>query len=152
MITHIAFHLPAVPMDKMILAVPGQHYELSLGVKVHALGKPLADGSVTWSCSYRLELPGGPNVLLVGANLHATEVEAWPIDVMVLSPRNPEALEIVRKVTPALVLLDDAFACQSRPDTARIQLRSFLAMQTELLPTPTVLLAPGESWTVRAKK
>ena len=152
MITHIAFHLPAVPMDKMTLAVPGQHYELSPGVTVQALGKALADGSVTWSCSYRIHLPGGPTVLLVGSNLHAAEVDATPIDVMVLSPRNPEALEIVRKIKPAVVLLDEAFACQSRPDTARIQLRSFLAMQTELLPTPTVLLAPGESWTVRASK
>ena len=88
----------------------------------------------------------------IGDSMAATEVDASPIDVMVLSPRNPEALEIVRKIKPAVVLLDDAFACQSRPDTARIQLRSFLAMQTELLPTPTVLLAPGESWTVRASK
>jgi hypothetical protein len=152
MMTHIAFHLPAVPMDKMILTEPGKSYGQKSGVMVHALGKTLDDGSVTWSCSYRIELPGGPNVLVVGANLRPDEVEAWPIDLMLLSPRNGDAPAIVRKVAPRLVILDEAFVCQSRPDTPRIPLRDFLAMQAHLLPTPSVVLAPGESWTVEKPK
>ena len=152
MLAHIAFHLPVVAMDKMVLVVPGERYGSPTGTLVTSLGKPQADGSVTYSCSYRIDLPAGPRVLLVGPDLRPDEVEAGGIDAMVLSPRNPDAITIVNKVAPKVVLFDESFQCQSQPSIQRIPLRDLLAMQQALLPTPSILLAPGESMTVTIGK
>lgn len=149
--THIVFHLPAVPMDKMALAEPGKSYGQPSGTRIHALGKKRADGSVSWSCSYRVELLDGPRILVLGPDLQAEEVEAGPIDLAIVSPRNPELVAIVRKVEPGLVMVDDAFTCQSQANVPRVSLRDLHAVQEALRPTPSVLLAPGEAWTVTAK-
>ncbi len=146
---HIAFHLPLVPMERMPLAELGKTYGQASGIQLHVLGKPAADGTVPYSGSYRIELPKGPRLLLVGQNLRAEDVGEEPVDLLLLSPLNAEAVAIVRKVKPAMVFLDGAFACQSQPTLPRITLRQFHAMQAALQPTPSVLLAPGESWDVK---
>jgi hypothetical protein len=150
--THIAFHLPIVPMDRMPLCAPGKTYGQKSGTQIHVLGKKLPDGSVTWSGSYRVEVANGPSVMLVGLNLLVEEVEARPVDVLILSPRNPEAVAIVRRVNPRLVVIDEAFVCQSHPKLARVTLRDLHALQRALQPANSILLAPGESWTVTAGK
>lgn len=147
----IAFHLPMVPMDRMPLVEPGKSYGQPSGIRLHALGKPTADGKVPYSGSYRIEMPNGPSILLAAQNLRLEDVGDEAIDLMVLSPLNAEAVAIVRKVKPGLVLLDGAFVCQSQPSMARLSLRQFHTMQSELRPTPSLLLAPGESWDVKRR-
>jgi hypothetical protein len=149
--THIQFHLPVVPMDKMALTELGKTYTQSSGTRVQALGTALSDGRVPWSCSYRVELPGGPSMLVIGPNLAALEVEAKPCDVMILSPRNSDLLAIVARVGPRLVVLDDTFLCQTVPSLQRLSLRDLHSLQQAIRTTPSVLLAPGESWDVAAK-
>ncbi|HEX5050870.1 MAG TPA: hypothetical protein VFZ65_03780 [Planctomycetota bacterium] len=147
-LNHIAFHLPAIAMNAMPLVEQGKSYGQEGGVRIHALGSKREDGSVTWSCSYRVELPGGPTILFVGMNLRAAEVPEADIDLLILSSRNAEALEIVRKAKPRLVLFDDAFVCQSRPGVRRVDLHDIHALQRALSPQRSVVLAPGESWDV----
>jgi hypothetical protein len=146
-LSHIVFHLPAVAMQDMPLVEPGKSYPQSNGINVHALGQKLPDGSVTWSCSYRIEVPKGPKILLVGPDLHEPEVEG-KADLMILSSRNVEALKIVQKVQPALVVFDDAFYCHSHPSLLRVTLRDLHALQKTLAPQPSLILAPGETWDV----
>ncbi len=146
--THIAFHLPVVPMETMALTEPGKRYGATAGARIEALGHKRPDGAVPWSCSYRVEIPQGPTLLFVGPNLVPAEVDAGGIDFAVLSPRNPNLVEIVRKVMPALATIDDAFTCSSHPSQPRVSLRDVFALQQELRFVPTVVLAPGESWTV----
>ncbi len=149
--SHIVFHLPAVPMEKMTVVEPGKSYGEPSATRVHALGRKEADGAVTWSCSYRVEMPDGPRILLLGPDLRADDVEASPIDLAIVSPRNPELVAIVRKLEPRLVMVDDAFTCQAQADLPRVSLRTVHAVQEALRPVRSVLLAPGEAWTVPAK-
>ena len=72
--------------------------------------------------------------------------------IAIVSPRNPELVAIVRKVAPALLMLDDAFTCEAYTTQPRLTLRELFLLQQELRPVPSVLLAPGESWTVAAAK
>jgi hypothetical protein len=134
-------------MQDMPLVEPGKSYPQDNGINVHALGQKLADGSVTWSCSYRIEIPKGPKILLVGPDLHEPEVEG-KADLMILSSRNAEALKIVQKVQPALVVFDEAFYCHSHPSLLRVTLRDLHALQKALAPQPSLILAPGETWDV----
>ncbi|MFN7590940.1 MAG: hypothetical protein ACK501_15330 [Planctomycetota bacterium] len=151
--THIAFHLPTVGMDKMPLAELGKSYGAATGMQVHALGEAQADGQVPWSCSYRIDVPNGPRVLLAGPTLRAKDAAVGvAIDVMVASPRNPELPAIVVAAKPRLVVIDDAFECQSMPQLDRMTLRQLHAVQQQLRPTPSLILAPGESWTVTVGK
>jgi hypothetical protein len=150
--THIAFHLPLVPMDAMALAEPGKSYGGASGARIVALGHKRSDGAVPWSCSYRIEIPNGPTLLLLGPNLLPGEVDAGGVDLAIVSPRNPALVEIVRKVMPVLVAIDDVFLCPSHPTQPRVSLRELHALQQELRFVPSLLLAPGESWTVAKGK
>ncbi|HEX6811495.1 MAG TPA: hypothetical protein VF384_07720 [Planctomycetota bacterium] len=149
-LSHIAFHLPAVPMEKMPLVEPGKSYPQSNGTGVQALGSPQRDGTVTWSCSYRIEIPSGPKVLLVGPDLREAEVDG-AVELMILSSRNPDAVKIVQKVKPGLVVFDDAFYCHSHPSLVRVKLQDVHALQKALAPQPSLILAPGETWDVTVK-
>lgn len=151
-VTHIAFHLPILTMDQIPLVEQGRTYPVPSGAKIEVLGKPMADGSVSYSCSYRIELPSGPTIMLVGMNLRVDDAPVGPVDVMLLSPNNDEGLGIVQKVQPKLVIADDPFVCHSHAALPRTELRQLMAGQANLLPTPSVLLAPGESWTVAVAK
>lgn len=148
---HIAVHLPLVNMGQVPLVQPGESYGSELGAFVRALAKPREDGSVTFSCSYRVDLPEAPSLLIVGQNLQPDEVPEQPVDVMLLSPRNPDALEIAAKANPGLIVIDDSFLCQSVPGIPRMALTNLHLLQKALLPRPSVLLAPGESWDVARK-
>lgn len=148
-LTHIAFHLPMVPMETMSLVEPGKSYPTSTGAQIRTLGSALDDGKVTWSCSYCIEMAKGPRLLFVGPNLKANEADLTDVDLAIASPRNPELVEIVRRVKPRLVMIDDAFTVQSHPAQERVTLRELHAIQQELRPLHSVLLAPGESWTVK---
>ncbi|MBL8754888.1 MAG: hypothetical protein JNK15_16405 [Planctomycetes bacterium] len=149
--THIAFHLPVIPMDVMPLVEPGKSYGTPLGCNVHAMGSKRADGKVTYSCSYRIDVPGGPTLALVGPNLVPGDFESTAIDVAIVSPRNPELPAILQKLAPQLVVIDEVFTCQSHPTTVRVALKDVFAIQQALVTTPSLVLAPGESWTVTAK-
>jgi hypothetical protein len=151
-LTHIAFHLPVVPMEAMALVEPGKQYPSTTGAQIRAFGSKTDDGMVQASCSYRIDAPKGPHVLFVGPDLRADAVEAGDVDLAIVSPHNPELVAIVRKVAPSLVIVDEAFVCQSHRDQPRVTLRDVHAIQQELRPVHSVLLAPGESWTVAAKK
>jgi hypothetical protein len=149
-LTHLAFHLPVVPMELMALVEPGKTYPSSTGAQIHAFGTKRDDGSVAWSCSYRIDTPGAARLLFVGPNLTAGDVEAKCADVAIVSPRNPELQAVLAKVEPSLVILDDTFLCQTHAGLDRVRLRDLHAIQQALSKTPTLLLAPGESWTVKA--
>ncbi len=146
--THIAFHLPVVPMSELPIFEPGQEFTPAGGVAVKALGKKLNDGAVTFSCSYVLSVPAGPRLMVVAPDLPADEADGTNIDAMILSPRNPEGLKIVQRVRPGLVLLDEAFLPQAYPDQPRTTLADLHTTQKALRPQPTLLLAPGESWDI----
>ncbi len=151
--THIVFHLPVVTMEKMPLVELGRSYGQPSGTQVFALGAPRDDGAVPYDCSYRVELADGPTVLVVGPTLTAAEsVGSAGADVLVASPRNVEIVAIAEAVRPGLVVLDDAFVCQSHPQTRRVALRDLHALQRSLLPWPSVVLAPGESWAVERSR
>lgn len=148
--THVAFHLPVIRMEQMPLLVPGQTVTPPAGIEIRALGAQQPDGKVTWSCSYLLSVPAGPKILVVGPDLRADEADVGPVDLMILSPRNPEALQIARRLAPKTLVIDDALLCESRPDVTRMPLRSLYELQRMLSPQSSLILAPGESWDVRA--
>lgn len=146
---HAAFHLPVIAMESMPLVELGTTVGPERGWQVHAFGKKRDDGSVTWSCSYRIQMPGAPHVLVIAPEVKPEEVDAESVEVMILSPRNPDAVAIVQRVKPGLVVLDDGFLCQSRSNARRVSLQDLYAVQRALLPTRSLILAPGESWDVR---
>lgn len=150
LLTHVAFHLPVVPMETMAVVEPGKSYPSAGGARIDALGAPPQDQFVAWSCSYRIDVPKGPSCLFVGPTLRAEDVPAEAVDVAVVCPYAPELLAIVQKVRPRLVVIDDAFLPESNPERPRMALRGLHALQQALAPTPSLLLGPGESWTVIA--
>lgn len=147
-LTHIAFHLPVVQMTDMPLVTPGTEFGPPAGAQIRALADVRKDGSVPYSCSYRVAIPNGPTLLFVGPTLRPEDLLAEKVDAMILSPRNPLAPAIVAKVLPGLVVLDDSFLCQSRPGMPRVTLRSLYQLQKVLQPQRSLLLAPGETWDV----
>lgn len=149
-LAHIVFHLPVVAMEKMPLVQLGEPFGAGAGVEIEPLGAPMPDGSVPYDCSYRVQLDGCPDLLFVGPTLKATSVdETWAIGAMIVSARNRGVIELVRKVRPDLVLFDDAFLPQEYANLPRVRLEDLHALQRLLLPVRSVVLAPGESWTLR---
>ena len=147
---HIVYHLPVIAMEKMPLIRPGETMGDPASVALHALGASLEDGRVKYDCSYRLEIADCPQLLFAGPTLAVDELEgAQAIDVMIVSSRNPAVVELVNKADPGLVLFDDAFLPQESASLRRVRLENLHALQRQLLPHPSVILAPGESWTVR---
>lgn len=149
-LTHIAFHLPIVQMADMPLVELGTSFGPPAGVVLRALGKARSDGSVPFSCSYVVEIPNGPRILLAGPTLREDEVVGGKFDLMIASPRNPELGKVVTAAAPALVVLDDAFVCQSSPKVQRARMKDLHKIQKALQPVRSLLLAPGESWDITA--
>lgn len=149
-LTHIAFHLPVVPMETMPLVEPGADLASTSGARIQALGEPPKDNQVAWSCSYRIDVLGGPRILVVAPNLTAAQVADEPVDVAIVCPYAPELLAIVQKARPGLVVIDDAFLPANHPERRRITLADLHVLQAALRPAPSVLLGPGESWTITA--
>lgn len=149
---HIAIHLPLVSMGQVPLVQLGQNYGSEAGASIRTLSSAQQDGAVSYSCSYRVDVPDAPSILIVGQNLHAEEVPDQPVDLMILSPRNPEALEIAKKANPGLIVIDDSFLCETAPGIPRMALHNLHLLQKALLPQSSLLLAPGESWDVVRKQ
>jgi hypothetical protein len=147
-LTHIAFHLPIVPMETMPLVEPGGEIPSTSGARIQALGDPPKDNQVAWSCSYRIDVLGGPRLLVVAPNLTAAQVGDEPVDVAIVCPYAPELLAVVQKTRPGIVLIDDSFLPPNHPERRRITLADLHLLQRVLLPARSVLLGPGESWTV----
>ena len=146
--THIAFHLPIVAMEQVPLFEPGQKFASPSGAEIQALGKKQPDGTVTWSCSYVVDVANGPRLMVVAPNLLADEANVEGVDVLLLSPRNPEALRIVQRVKPGLVVIDESFLTDTYPNQPRARLRDLHSLQKALGTQRSLLLAPGESWDV----
>ena len=152
-LSHIVFHLPVVAMEKMPLVELGASFAAGAGVQVDVLGAPMPDGSVPYDCSYRIQLEGCPDLLIAGPTLKATAVdETWGVGAMIVSARNRSVIELVQKVRPELVFFDDAFLPQEYANLPRVRLQDLHALQRLLLPVRSVVLAPGESWTLRARE
>ena len=151
-LTHIAFHLPKVLMSEMTLTEPGTSRLQSDGARVQALGRMLDDGTVPYALGYRVELPGRVSLLFAGPALRVVDLPPERSDALVLTARNPEFLDIARVLAPGIVVIDDAFLCFHLPNAGRIDLRTAHAMQKELLPLRSVLLAPGESWDITPRQ
>ncbi len=147
-LTHIAFHLPAIQMLDMPLAEPGTSFGPPGGPRLRALGSKLPDGSVTNSCSYALQIPNGPHLVWVAPALRPEELPAEPADAMIASPYNPALLDIVAKGRPRLVILDETMVGQALPNLPRVNLRKLHQVQKNLQPQPSLILAPGESWDI----
>jgi hypothetical protein len=148
LLTHIAFHLPLVPMESMPLVDPGSAIPSTSGATIKALGEPAKENRVAWSCSYRIDVLGGPRLLFVAPNLTAAQVDDEAVDVAVVCPYAPDLLAVVQKVRPAIVLIDDAFLPANHPERRRMSLVDLHVLQNALLPAKSVILAPGEAWTV----
>ena len=146
---HIVFHLPVVAMEKMPLIKLGESVGGKSGALIEALGAPMPDGKVPYDCSYRIQIGDCPDLLFAGPTLKATSVdETWDVGVMIVSARNRAVVELVNKVKPGVVLFDDAFLPQEYANTQRVRLENLFALQRLLLPHRSVVLGPGESWTV----
>ena len=90
--------------------------------------------------------------LLLGLGVANKTIASWHNGVFDRPLRRArEYIEIVRKVVPELVMIDDGFTCQSHPIQPRVTLRDIHAIQQELRTSRSVVLAPGESWTVTRK-
>ena len=137
-------------METMAIVEPGKSYPSAAGARIDALGAPPQDKFVAWSCSYRIDVPKGPSMLFVGPTLRAEDVPAEPVDVAIVCPYAPELLAIVQKARPGLVVIDDAFLPANHPERRRITLADLHVLQAALRPAPSVLLGPGESWTITA--
>ena len=155
---HIVFHLPVVAMDKIPLVEVGKGYATEAatspnktGTTVHSIGRKMADGSVPYDLSYRVDAVDCPSVMIVGPTLKAEDVEEKPVGVMIASSRNVEIVAIANKVTPGVILFDDAFLASNDAKSTRVTLGNLHQLQRSLLPHKSVVLAPGESWTAEQK-
>ncbi|MEY4673228.1 MAG: hypothetical protein RL148_1012 [Planctomycetota bacterium] len=149
---HIAVHLPVVSMTDLVLVEPGEVYGQDSGIQVKALGHKAPDGGVPWSLGYRIELVGGVRLMVVGPTLATAEVPTEGCDVLVLSLRNPNALEIARAARPRQVVFDDLFLPQVFPAARRLRLTDAHEFQAQVQPVRSWVLAPGESVEVQPGK
>ena len=147
--THLAFHLPVLSMSDMELVEPGKTYGAPGGIQITTLGNKRPDGAVPYSLGYLIEMPGGPSLLFAGPQTEPDEVPDQPISALILSPRNVQAPAIAKAAKADVVFVDEGFLCSSIPGVARLKLATQHALQKALLPTPSIVLAPGESWDVR---
>ncbi|MCR9244511.1 MAG: hypothetical protein NXI31_05725 [bacterium] len=151
-LSHVAFHLPVIKMRDMPLVQPGKEVATIDDMRIIALGEKIAEDSVIASCGYRIEIKNGPRMLVVAPGTRPTEIGDEPVDVLILSPRNPQVPAIIAQAKPGLVVLDDAFLCESLPGFARANLNTMHKIQKALQPVPSLLLAPGESWDIQRRQ
>jgi hypothetical protein len=146
---HIVFHMPVIAMNDMPLVKLGKLYGHPSVTTLLPLGKELPNGTVPFDCSYLVETKDCPSLLMMGPTLKAEDVEKKPVDVLIASSRNREAVLIAQKVTPLVVLFDDAMLADTDAVVRRVTLRDLHQLQRSFLPFRSVILAPGESWTVQ---
>lgn len=148
---HIVFHLPLIAMDKMPLLQVGESYGEKTGTTVRSIGKPRPDGSVPYDLGYRIKTIGCPDLIIVGPTTNVEDVEAKPCGVLIASSRNRLVVDIAKKVTPGIILFDDGFLPDTDAALRRVTLNHLHQLQRALLPLKSVVLAPGESWTVESE-
>jgi len=151
---HIAFQLPHMLMQDMPLVAPGDERLQPDGARVRALGEQRADGKVPFALGYQVMLPGGFTLVFAGAALRVEDLPrtASDCECLVLTARNPASLAIAAALRPQLVLVDGGFACFQLPDVPRVDLHMLHTMQRLLWPCRSLLLAPGESWTLTKRQ
>lgn len=144
--SHFAFHLPTVLAQEIRLSVPGTTYEV-YNLRVTPLGRPTPDGRVPPAISYQVQWPDG-TVLVIAEPIFLEEFapRGTTIDALILSARHPRARIVGQRLRAKLTVLDDLLApsIMSGPQ-GRIRLADGFALQRNLLPHRSVLLAPGES-------
>jgi hypothetical protein len=143
--SHVAFHLPTVLAQDMRLAVPGTTYELG-NLKLKPLGRVAADGKVTPAISYQVQWPDGTVLVIAEPTFLEEYAPRGNIDGLILSARHPRARIVGQRLRAGLTVLDDVLVCSimSGP-LGRIRLSDGFALQRQLLPHSSILLAPGES-------
>ena len=80
--------------------------------------------------------------------LTVEDVEEEPVGVMIASSRNRGVVDIAKKLKPGIILFDDGFLPDTSVPLPRVTLNHLHQLQRALLPLKSVVLAPGESWTV----
>ncbi len=145
---HIVFHLPMIAMEKMPLVQVGESYGEKTGTTVRSIGKPRRDGSVPYDLGYRIKTIGCPDLIIVGPTTKVEDVEEKSCGVMIASSRNLGVVEIAKKLKPGIILFDDGFLPDTDAGLRRVTLHHLHQLQRALLPFKSVVLAPGESWTV----
>jgi hypothetical protein len=146
--THIVFHLPVIAMEKIPLMRLGKPTSASAGVTVRGIGTAAADGSVPFDLGYRVQASGCPDLVIVGPTTKIEDVEAKPVGVLIASSRNRGVVEIAKKLKPGITLFDDGFLPETNKSRPRVTMKHLHQLQRALLPLKSVVLAPGESWTV----
>ena len=147
-LTHIVFHLPVIAMDKIPLVQLGQSYGAKTGSTLRGIGEARSDGSVPYDLGYRIETVGCPDLVIVGPTTKVEDVEEEPVGVMIASSRNRGVVDIAKKLKPGIILFDDGFLPDTSVALPRVTLNHLHQLQRALLPLKSVVLAPGESWTV----
>lgn len=150
-LTHIVFHLPLVSMNDIQPVTPGKSYGQSNGMEVRALGKPEADGRVQAAIGYRVAMPNSVSLLVAGPQFRLQDLPEEPSSAVLLSPRNPDAAAIAHAAKTDLIVIDDSFLPQTFPGIRRVRLQDLHDLQKAVLPKPSVLLGPGESWDIGGK-
>jgi hypothetical protein len=149
---HVVFHLPSVAMSSIPIVSPGRTYGQPSGTQVTPLCRQFPDGTVPVDCSYLVALPGGPDVAVVSPTCRPEDVAGRQAELVILSPRNVDALAIVEALAPGVIVVDESLLCQLHPAAARVSLADVHAFQRALLPRKSVVLAPGESWDVSRRR
>lgn len=145
--THIAFHLPGVAAGRMPLVKLGETYTLS-GLRIRPLGRVHEKGWLPATAAYVVEWPDGFRLVHSGAALAPEMLESGRrTNVLILSAKHPRAKLVGQGVAARATLLDDVMQCWVAPGpNGRVRLEAAHELQTQLLPWPSVLLAPGDVW------
>lgn len=143
--SHLPIHLPGVDASKVKGTQIGESYSAG-GLKVGVLGARTEQGDVCTTVAHRVEWADGTVLLHVPRGVFPDWVrQAGPVDILILSAREPEALAIAAAVEARLVVLDDVLCCHPlASDGPRVDLDQALALQSRLRPRPSLLLAPGD--------
>lgn len=147
--THQQFHLPAIDASDLPLVSIGDTYQEG-ELRIRVLG--ITEGElVSATCGYEIEWPDG--ALLIHSGESAPLDENWrpapgarPTDVLLLSPRHPDAAELAATISARYTLLDDVLSCASRAGPQpRTSLEQAFELQSRLRPLASVIVGPGES-------
>lgn len=147
--THIAFHLPRIPADRMPLVKLGETYTLS-GLRIRPLGRVHEKGWLPATAAYVVEWPNGFRLVHSGGTLGPEMLESGRrTDVLLLSAKHPRARLVGQGVAARTTILADVLQCSvAAGPNGRVRLEEAYELQRALLPWPSVLLAPGDVWRV----
>ena len=129
--------------------------ELSVGaLKIRVLGNPVGpDQRAPITASYEIVWPDATRLVVGAPQLVEETVPKQPdpkLDCLILSAQHPFYKAVVARLRPELVILDDVFVCADIPGPSepRVRLERAWKHQSESPNTPSLLMAPGESYDV----